>query len=67
MRVLAEGRAFFAARLRGKRRVFSDISLATMGLRYPLMPQAVLSLIHLQALKLWTLGLQYRRPPEVVR
>lgn len=64
MRVVSRERPIFAARLHGVRRELSDLGLVRAGVRYPLMPQAIISLIHLQALKLWSLGLQYRDPPD---
>ena len=62
IRVVRGDRPMLAAQLHGKRLDFSDLGLARLGVRYPLMPQAIISLIHWQALKLWSRGLQYRRP-----
>ena len=53
---------FFAARLRGEARPLSDRSLLLALLRFPALPAQIWSRIHLQALRLRALGLQYRRP-----
>ncbi len=43
---------------------FSDRSLITAMIRYPLLPALITSRIHLQAARLYRLGLQYRRPSQ---
>jgi len=53
---------FFAARLRGEHREFNDASLLRALVRFPVMPAQIWLRIHLQALRLRLLGLQYRRP-----
>lgn len=50
------------ARFDARRRPFTDRTLAAMALRYPLMTLQVISLIHLEALKLRWRGVPYRRP-----
>jgi DUF1365 family protein len=52
----------FTARLDGRRLPLTDRTLAGVAVRYPAMALQVISLIHLQALKLRLLGVPYRRP-----
>lgn len=58
----AEGERIFVARLDGERVPLTDRALAAAALRYPFMTAQVISLIHLEALKLHLRGVPYRRP-----
>jgi DUF1365 family protein len=59
------GRPFWAT-LHGRRRELSDASLAWALARYPLMPQRVISLIHLQAARLWLKRVPFFHKPPFV-
>jgi hypothetical protein len=52
----------FTAKLSGTRHALTDVGLARVALRYPLMTAQVIGLIHYQALKLHLRGVPYRRP-----
>jgi len=52
----------FIARFEAQRRPLTDRALAGVALRYPLMSLQVISLIHLEALRLRLRGVPYRRP-----
>lgn len=52
----------FIARFEAERRPFTDRTLARAAVRYPLMSLQVISLIHLEAIKLRWQGVPYRRP-----
>lgn len=57
------GRPFWAT-LRGRREELTNASLARALVRYPLMPQRVISLIHLQAARLWLKRVPFfHKPP----
>ena len=57
------GRPFHAT-LHGRRQELTNASLARALVRYPLMPQRVISLIHLQAVKLWLKRVPFfHKPP----
>ena len=57
------GRPFHAT-LQGRRQELTNASLARALVRYPLMPQRVISLIHLQAVKLWLKRVPFfHKPP----
>ncbi len=49
------------------RRVLSDRSLVRMLLRHPLMTHRTMALIHVHALRLWTLGIRFQRHGVAVR
>ena len=51
---------------RARRRRLTDASLAHALIRYPLMPQRVISLIHLQAARLWLKGVPFVHKPAFV-
>jgi DUF1365 family protein len=54
----------FYATLYGRRRELTNASLAGALVQYPLMPQRVISLIHLQAARLWLKGVPFfHKPP----
>lgn len=54
----------FYATLSGRREPLTNASLAWALVRYPLMPQRVISLIHLQALRLWLKRVPFfHKPP----
>ncbi len=53
----------FVARFTASRRPFDDRALAVAALRYPLMTLQVISLIHLEALKLRWRGVPFRTAP----
>jgi DUF1365 family protein len=52
--------------LHGHRSELTNASLARALVRYPLMPQRVTALIHLQALKLWRKGVPFHHKPPFV-
>ena len=54
----------FLATQTGTRHELTDATLAKSLLRYPLMSQQVIGLIHLQALKLWRKHVPFHRKPE---
>ncbi len=56
------GGRFFAVRLRGERTEISNFSLLRALIRFPALPTQIWLRIHLQALRLRAMGLQYRRP-----
>lgn len=58
------GTRVLQATLEGRRRPFTDRALAWAQLRYPLMPVRVITLIHLQALRLHRLGARFHRKPR---
>ncbi len=64
----AKGGPFFAARLKSRKSRSNPIleitnrNLVAAALRYPLLPATISARIHLQAIRLRVLGLQYRRP-----
>jgi DUF1365 family protein len=63
MHVDIGGRRPFIAKLKASRRPLTDRALAVAAIRYPLMTLQVISLIHLEAMKLRFLhGVPYRRP-----
>jgi len=64
---LAEGgeRPFWAT-LHGRREELTNASLARALVRYPLMPQRVISLIHLQAARLWLKRVPFFHKPPFV-
>ena len=53
----------FIAKFSAARRPLDDRALAVVALRYPLMTLQVISLIHLEALKLRWQGVPYRTSP----
>lgn len=55
-------RRSFVARFEATRRPFTDRGLAMAAVRYPLMAVQVISLIHLEAMRLRWRGAPYRRP-----
>jgi DUF1365 family protein len=59
------GRPFHAT-LHGRRRELTSSSLARALVRYPLMPQRVIFLIHLQAARLWLKGVPFFHKPPFV-
>jgi DUF1365 family protein len=64
--VAENGSRPFYATLQGRRRELTDASLARALVRYPLMPQRVISLIHLQAARLWLKGVPFIHKPAFV-
>jgi DUF1365 family protein len=59
-----DGRRPFWATLQGRREELTNASLARALVRYPLMPQRVISLIHLQAARLWLKRVPFfHKPP----
>ena len=56
----------FQATLHGRRQELTNASLARALVRYPLMPQRVISLIHLQAVKLWLKRVPFFHKPPFV-
>ena len=64
---LSEGgeRPFWAT-LQGRREELTNASLARALVRYPLMPQRVISLIHLQAARLWLKRVPFFHKPPFV-
>lgn len=62
MHVECDGARVFTAKLSGTRHALTDVGLARVALRYPLMTAQVIGLIHFQALKLRLRGVPYRRP-----
>ena len=56
----------FWAHLTGTRHVFTDRELGRALLRYPLMSQQVISLIHLEALRLWRKRVPFYKKPKFV-
>jgi DUF1365 family protein len=56
----------FWATLEGRREELTNASLARALVRYPLMPQRVISLIHLQAARLWLKRVPFFRKPPFV-
>jgi len=56
----------FWAKLTGTRHDFTDRELGRALVRYPLMSQQVISLIHLEALKLWRKRVPFHRKPDFV-
>ena len=59
------GRPFYAT-LHGRRQELTNTSLARSLARYPLMPQRVISLIHLQAVRLWLKRVPFFHKPPFV-
>nr|WP_274380585.1 DUF1365 family protein [Oleomonas cavernae] len=59
----ADGRLLLAT-LDGRRRPFTDLSLARAILGHPLMTLKVFAAIHWQALRLWLKGAPYHPKPE---
>jgi DUF1365 family protein len=59
------GRPFWAT-LTGRREELTNASLARALVRYPLMPQQVISLIHLQAARLWLKRVPFHHKPPFV-
>ena len=59
------GRPFHAT-LHGSRQELTNASLARALIRYPLMPQRVISLIHLQAVRLWLKRVPFFHKPPFV-
>jgi len=62
MHVTVGGHRVFVARFEGARRPLTDVQLARVALRYPLMTLQVIGAIHFEALKLRLRGVPYRRP-----
>jgi len=59
-----DGRPPFVAGIYGSRRPLTRRALAWTQLRYPLLPQRVIALIHLQALRLWLRKVKFiPKPP----
>lgn len=56
----------FQATLHGRRQELTNASLVRALVRYPLMPQRVISLIHLQAVKLWLKRVPFFHKPPFV-
>jgi DUF1365 family protein len=56
----------FWATLTGRRQELTNASLARALVRYPLMPQQVISLIHLQAARLWLKRVPFHHKPPFV-
>lgn len=56
----------FWATLTGTRHEFTDRSLARALARYPLMPIQVISLIHVEALRLWRKRVPFHRKPRFI-
>ena len=56
----------FWAKLTATRHDFTDRELGRALVRYPLMSQQVISLIHLEALKLWRKRVPFHRKPDFV-
>jgi DUF1365 family protein len=59
------GRPFWAT-LHGRREELTNASLARSLVRYPLMPQRVITLIHLQAARLWLKRVPFFHKPPFV-
>jgi len=61
--IAENGRRMFGAVLAGTRHAFTNASLATTQLRYPLMPARVSAAIHWQALRLHLKGMTFHPKP----
>jgi DUF1365 family protein len=66
MDVLQDGRRPFWATLSGTRHDMTDRELARALARYPLMPLQVISLIHVEALRLWRKRVPFHKKPRFV-
>ncbi len=66
MDVLQDGERPFWAQLTGTRHAMTDGQLARAAARYPLMPLQVISLIHVEALRLWRKRVPFHRKPRFV-
>jgi len=66
MDVLQDGERPFWAQLTGTRRDMTDRQLTRALARYPLMPLQVISLIHVEALRLWRKRVPLHRKPDFV-
>jgi cyclopropane-fatty-acyl-phospholipid synthase len=66
MDVLQDGERPFWALLTGERHDMTDRQLARALARYPLMPLQVISLIHVEALRLWRKRVPFHRKPDFV-
>jgi len=66
MDVLQDGERPFWAQLTGTRQHLDDRALARALARYPLMPLQVISLIHVEALRLWRKRVPFHRKPKFV-
>ena len=64
MDVLQDGERPFWAQLTGTRQHLNDRTLARALARYPLMPLQVISLIHVEALRLWRKRVPFHRKPK---
>lgn len=64
MDVLQDGERPFWAQLTGTRQHLDDRTLARALARYPLMPLQVISLIHVEALRLWRKRVPFHRKPK---
>ncbi len=64
--VCEDGARPFHATLQGRRQELTNATLASALVRYPLMPQRVISLIHLQAARLWLKRVPFRHKPPFV-
>jgi DUF1365 family protein len=61
--VWQEGSRKLGSVLAGEARPLTDAALASVLIRYPLMPHRVTALIHWQALKLWRKGARFHHKP----
>ena len=66
MDVLQDGERPFWATLTGTRHDFTDRELARALARYPLMPLQVISLIHVEALRLWRKRVPFHKKPKFI-
>ncbi|MNZ71065.1 hypothetical protein D3C78_894200 [compost metagenome] len=65
-----EGKKFFVTTLIGSKRKLSAFNLVWMSIKHPFVTLKVVTLIHLQGLKLWLLGTPYHKKeeyPELLR
>ena len=65
-----DGKKFFVTTLIGEKCKLSAFNLAWMSIKHPFVTLKVVTLIHLQALKLWLMGMPYHKKqeyPELLR